>query len=90
MEANGWAWDEEIKKDLLKAALTSEVSKELAGRDEPKAYAMYVAQIRKITDDLKTRKTSGNLQPVTRTALSGPGTITALSNRGANRLGAYP
>jgi hypothetical protein len=52
MEANGWGWQEEVKKGLLKAALTGEVRRELVGRDEPATYPAYVAQIRKITDDL--------------------------------------
>jgi hypothetical protein len=52
MEANGWGWQDEVKKGLLKAAVTSEVKRELVGRDEAVTYAAYVAQIRKITDDL--------------------------------------
>jgi hypothetical protein len=52
MEANGWSWQEEVKKGLLKAALAGEVKRELVGRDEPVTYPAYVAQIRKITDDL--------------------------------------
>jgi hypothetical protein len=52
MEANGWGWQEEVKKGLLKAALASEVRRELVGRDEPATYSAYVAQVRKITDDL--------------------------------------
>jgi hypothetical protein len=52
MEANGWGWQEEIKKGLLKAALAGEVTRELVGRDEPATYSAYIAQIRKITDDL--------------------------------------
>jgi hypothetical protein len=52
MEANGWGWQEEVKKGLLKAALAGEVRRELVGRDEPATYPAYVARIRKITDDL--------------------------------------
>jgi Retrotransposon gag protein len=56
MEANGWGWQEEVKKGLLKAALAGEVRRELVGRDEPATYSAYVAQIRKITDDLNEWK----------------------------------
>jgi hypothetical protein len=31
MEANGWGWQEEVKKGLLKAALAGEVKRELVG-----------------------------------------------------------
>ena len=53
MEANGWSWQDPIKKGLLKAAVTDEVRRELVGRDEPATYSAYVAQLRKITDDLE-------------------------------------
>jgi len=56
MEANGWGWQEEVKKGLLKAALAGEVRRELVGRDEPATYPAYVALIRKITDDLNEWK----------------------------------
>jgi hypothetical protein len=56
MEANGWGWQEEVKKGLLKAALAGEVRRELVGRDEPATYSAYVALIRKITDDLNEWK----------------------------------
>ena len=56
MEANGWSWQEEVKKGPLKAALAGEVRRELVGRDEPATYPAYVAQIRKITDDLSEWK----------------------------------
>ena len=52
MEANGWSWQEEVKKGLLKAALAGEVKRELVSRDEPLTYPAYIVQIRKITDDL--------------------------------------
>jgi hypothetical protein len=52
MEANGWGWQEDVKKGLLKAALTGKVRRELVGWDEPITYSAYVAQIQKITDDL--------------------------------------
>jgi hypothetical protein len=56
MEANGWSWQDSIKKGLLKAAVTDEVRRELVGRDEPATYSAYVAQLRKITDDLEDWK----------------------------------
>jgi hypothetical protein len=56
MEANGWGWQEVVKKGLLKAALAGEVRRELVGRDEPATYSAYVALIRKITDDLNEWK----------------------------------
>jgi hypothetical protein len=57
VEANSWAWEEEIKKDLSNTALNSEVARELAGRDEPKTYTIYMAQSGR--SDLKTRKMLG-------------------------------
>ena len=62
MEANGWSWQEEVKKGLLKAALAGEVRRELVGRDEPITYPAYVAQIRKITDDLSEWKEEQKLK----------------------------
>jgi hypothetical protein len=62
MEANGWGWQEEVKKGLLKAALTGEVRRELVGRDEPATYSAYVALIRKITDDLSEWKDEQKLR----------------------------
>ena len=52
IEANGWGWQEEVKKGLLKAALAGEVKRELVGRDIPVTYSAYMAQIQKILDDL--------------------------------------
>jgi hypothetical protein len=62
MEANGWSWQEEVKKGLLKAALAGEVKRELVGRDEPPTYPAYVVQIRKITDDLDEWKDEQKLK----------------------------
>lgn len=62
MEANGWCWQEEVKKGLLKAALSGEVRRELVGRDEPETYSSYIAQIRKITDDLNEWKDQQRLR----------------------------
>jgi hypothetical protein len=42
IEANGWSWQEEVKKGLLKAALAGKVKKELVGRDKPSTYPAYV------------------------------------------------
>jgi hypothetical protein len=61
MEANGWSWQEEVKKGLLKAALLGEVRRELVGRDKPDTYSSYVAQIQKITDDLNKWKEQQSL-----------------------------
>jgi hypothetical protein len=52
MEVNGWSWQEEVKKGLLKAALMGEVKRELIGRDKPPIYPAYIIQIQKITNDL--------------------------------------
>jgi hypothetical protein len=62
MEANGWGWQEEVKKGLLKAALAGEVKRELVGRDVPATYSAYVAQIRKITDELSEWKEEEKLR----------------------------
>lgn len=52
MEANGWSWDDAMKMGLLKAALVGKITKKLIGKEEPSTYSVYVAQIRRIADDL--------------------------------------
>jgi hypothetical protein len=56
LEAKGWAWADTIKKGLLKAALSGELTDRLIGREEPTDYASYCAGIRKVADDLQAWK----------------------------------
>ena len=42
MEANGWSWQDPIKKGLLKAAVTDEVQRELVGQNKPAMYSVYI------------------------------------------------
>ena len=56
LEAKGWAWDDMIKKGLLKAALSGELTDRLIGREEPTDYASYCAGIRRVADDLQAWK----------------------------------
>jgi hypothetical protein len=58
LEARGWAWASTVKKGLLKAALSRELTERLIGREEPADYADYCAGIRKVADDLQAWKES--------------------------------
>jgi hypothetical protein len=41
-----------IKKGLLKAALSEELTDRLISREEPRDYASYCAGVRRVADDL--------------------------------------
>jgi hypothetical protein len=56
LEAKGWAWADAIKKGLLKAALSGELTDRLIGKEEPADYASYCAVIRRVADDLQAWK----------------------------------
>lgn len=56
LEARGWAWDDSVKKGLLKAALSGELTGRLIGKEDPDDYASYCASIRRIADDLQAWK----------------------------------
>jgi hypothetical protein len=58
LEAKGWAWADAIKKGLLKAALSGELTDRLIGKEEPADYASYCAGIRRVADDLQAWKDS--------------------------------
>ena len=62
LEAKGWAWADTIKKGLLKAALSGELTDRLIGREEPQDYASYCAGIRRIADDLQAWKDARKLK----------------------------
>ena len=54
--ANGWNWADAIKKGLLKAGLSGELTDRLIGKEEPTDYASYCAGIRRVADDLQAWK----------------------------------
>ena len=56
LEARGWAWDDSVKKGLLKAALSSELTGRLIGKEDPDDYASYCTSIRRVADDLQAWK----------------------------------
>jgi hypothetical protein len=62
LEAKGWAWANSIKKGLLKAALSGELTDRLIGREEPLDYTSYCAGIRSIADDLQAWKDARKLR----------------------------
>lgn len=62
LEAKGWAWADTIKKGLLKAALSGELTDRLIGREEPLDYTSYCAGIRRIADDLQAWKDARKLK----------------------------
>jgi hypothetical protein len=62
LEAKGWAWADSIKKGLLKAALSGELTDRLIGREEPGDYASYCAGVRRVADDLQAWKDARRLR----------------------------
>lgn len=62
LEAKGWGWADSIKKGLLKAALSGELTDRLIGREEPADYPSYCAGVRKVADDLQAWKDARKLR----------------------------
>lgn len=57
LEARGWKWEDSVRKGYLKAGLSRELKDRLVGKEEPALYSNYVAQLRRISDDLQDLKT---------------------------------
>lgn len=56
LEAQGWKWDDQVRKGYLKAAINRELRDRLVTQEEPILYSEYVAQLRRITDNLQEIK----------------------------------
>ena len=50
LEAEGWGWDDKIKKGYLKAALSTKLLTATIGIEEKESYEGYCSQLRKISD----------------------------------------
>jgi hypothetical protein len=57
LEAQGWKWEDQVRKGYLKAAINRELKDRLVGQEEPTLYSDYVSQLRRISDDLQDLKT---------------------------------
>ncbi|RKF84269.1 hypothetical protein GcM1_127001, partial [Golovinomyces cichoracearum] len=51
-EAQGWGWDDQIKKSHLRTALNRELSDRLVFQDEPVGYEDFVSQLRRTSDKM--------------------------------------
>jgi hypothetical protein len=52
LEAEGWGWQDEIKKGYLKAAISAELMEGIVGTKEEESYEEYCSQLRMINDQL--------------------------------------
>jgi hypothetical protein len=55
-EAQGWKWDDSVRKGYLKAAINRELRDRLVTQEEPALYSEYVAQLRRISDNMQEIK----------------------------------
>ncbi|RKF57830.1 hypothetical protein GcM3_185034 [Golovinomyces cichoracearum] len=55
-EAQGWGWEDRIKKAYLRTALNRELSDRLVSQDEPSGYDDFVAQLHRTSDKLEVIK----------------------------------
>lgn len=60
LEAQGWGWDDSVKKGYLKAALNRELQGQLINQVEPKKYEEYTALLRMISDNLQDLRARDN------------------------------
>jgi hypothetical protein len=52
LEAEGWGWDNKVKKAYLKAAISYKLRDRTIGMDEAESYEEYCSQLRMISDQL--------------------------------------
>jgi hypothetical protein len=60
LEAEGWGWDKEVKKGLLKAALSMRLIQGTVGMKEEESYEAYCSQLRMVSDQLAEIKDLSN------------------------------
>ncbi|RKF77924.1 hypothetical protein GcC1_059032 [Golovinomyces cichoracearum] len=53
LEAQGWGWEDQIKKGYLRTALNRELSDRLVSQDEPVGYEDFVSQLRRTSDKME-------------------------------------
>ncbi|RKF79653.1 hypothetical protein GcM1_200024, partial [Golovinomyces cichoracearum] len=56
LEAQGWGWEDPIKKGYLRTALNRELSDRLVSQDEPDSYDDFVSKLSKISDKIEVMK----------------------------------
>lgn len=59
LEAQGWKWDDAVRKGYLKAAISRELKDRLVTQEEPEKYSDFVGQLRRISDRMQELKVSG-------------------------------
>jgi hypothetical protein len=52
LEAEGWGWDDKVKKAYLKAAISHKLKDRTIGMNEAESYEEYCSQLRMISDQL--------------------------------------
>ena len=60
LEAQGWGWDNVVKKGFLRAALNRELSDRLVSQVEPAIYDDFVSQLRTTADKMEVMKEWNN------------------------------
>jgi hypothetical protein len=58
LEANGWNWDDVVKKGYLRQGLSYELKAAVVAQVEPATYAAFVDQLRAVADNLESLKQS--------------------------------
>lgn len=56
LEAQGWKWEDQVRKGYLRAAINRELRDRLITQVEPLLYTDYVSQLRMIADNLQEMK----------------------------------
>ena len=56
LEAQGWKWEDQVRKGYLRAAINRELKDRLVTQEEPALYSDYVNQLRRISDNLQEIK----------------------------------
>jgi len=56
LEAQGWRWEDQVRKGYLRAAINHELRDRLVTQEEPASYSDYVNQLRRISDNLQEIK----------------------------------
>jgi hypothetical protein len=58
LEANGWNWDDAVKKGYLRQGLSYELKAAVVAQVEPMSYSAFVDQLRIVADNLESLKQS--------------------------------
>ena len=58
LEANGWNWDDAVKKGYLRQGLSYELKAAVVAQIEPASYLAFVDQLRTVADNLESLKQS--------------------------------